>query len=40
VIHLAGERYARLMIEVENPVETVEAIRQARDTRAAEEANG
>lgn len=27
VIHLAGERYARLMIEVENPEETVAVIR-------------
>lgn len=40
VIHLVGERYARLMIEVENPEETVEAIRRARNTRAAGEATG
>lgn len=34
VIHLARERYAKLMIEVENPEETVEAILRARDLRA------
>jgi hypothetical protein len=35
VIDLAGERYAKLMIEVENPEETVDPIRRARDLRGS-----
>lgn len=35
VIHLVNERYARLIVEVEQPEETAEAIRQAREMPAA-----